>query len=160
MQHAAGNCFNYQSVVHLVLWACMTCFEPFILVSKACIVKSCHKCAFSICMSEQQALDSACRHSSENLSWTLCSCEGCIELSCLQGVGLCHGIAGNAYGFLSLYRLTQDQLWLGRTQQFALFMAEHWQQLLPVPDEPFSLFEVSCLAPTRCPAKVSQGYST
>ena len=65
--------------------------------------------------------------------------------SCLQGVGLCHGIAGNAYSFLSLYRLTQDQLWLGRAQQFALFMAEHWRQLLPVPDEPFSLFEVSWL---------------
>lgn len=62
---------------------------------------------------------------------------------CTQGVGLCHGISGNAYSFLSLYRLTRDEKWLHRACSFALFMATYLEQLLPVPQEPFSLFEVS-----------------
>jgi hypothetical protein len=29
-----------------------------------------------------------------------------------QGVGLCHGISGNAYSFLSLYRATKNPVYL------------------------------------------------
>lgn len=71
----------------------------------------------------------------------------------MQGLGLCHGISGNAYSLLSLYRATGDELWLGRAQQFALFMAEEWKSLLPIPDEPFSLYEVGACIPAclTCP---------
>ena len=60
----------------------------------------------------------------------------------MQGLGLCHGISGNAYAFLSLYRVTKDDLYKRRAQQFALFMVDHWQELVDVPDTPLSLYEV------------------
>ena len=60
----------------------------------------------------------------------------------LQGIGLCHGIAGNGYSLLSLYRLTWDETHLRRAQHFGAFMAEHWQQLYEVPDWPASLYLV------------------
>lgn len=60
----------------------------------------------------------------------------------LQGVGLCHGIAGSGYALLSHARATGDARQLRRAQQFALFAAQHWQQLYPVPDAPASLSEV------------------
>lgn len=58
-----------------------------------------------------------------------------------KGVGLCHGIAGSGYALLSHARATGDAQQLRRAQQFALFAAQHWQQLYPVPDAPASLFE-------------------
>ncbi|KAK9802998.1 hypothetical protein WJX73_007697 [Symbiochloris irregularis] len=58
-----------------------------------------------------------------------------------KGVGLCHGISGNAYSFLSLHRLTKDDMWLDRAYRFALFMVTHIGQLKDVPSEPVSLFE-------------------
>ena len=61
----------------------------------------------------------------------------------VQGLGLCHGISGNAYSFLSLYRVTKDELYKRRAQQFAQIMAEHWQELKDIPDAPLSLYEVS-----------------
>jgi hypothetical protein len=57
-------------------------------------------------------------------------------------VGLCHGIAGNAYGFLSLYRATKDARYLSCAQQYAAYMAGHWEELYDTPDRPASLFEV------------------
>jgi hypothetical protein len=37
-----------------------------------------------------------------------------------KGVGLCHGTAGNAYAFLSLYSRTGEERWLDRARMFAL----------------------------------------
>lgn len=37
-----------------------------------------------------------------------------------KGVGLCHGTAGNAYAFLSLYSRTGDERWLQRARAFAM----------------------------------------
>ncbi len=37
-----------------------------------------------------------------------------------KGVGLCHGTAGNAYAFLSLYSRSGDELWLQRARAFAM----------------------------------------
>jgi hypothetical protein len=38
----------------------------------------------------------------------------------LKGNGICHGISGNAYALLSLYRATGDEKWLYRAYRFAL----------------------------------------
>ncbi len=60
----------------------------------------------------------------------------------LQGVGLCHGISGNAYNLLSAYRSTGDERYFNRAVQFGAFMADHWRELLNVPERPLSLYEV------------------
>ena len=65
-----------------------------------------------------------------------------------QGLGLCHGISGNAYAFLSLYRVTKDEQYKSRAQQFAQFMVDHWKELKDVPDAPLSLYEVC--GPAHC----------
>lgn len=59
-----------------------------------------------------------------------------------QGLGLCHGISGNAYTLLSAYRCTGDERQFKRAVQYGLFMADHWQELLNVPNRPLSLYEV------------------
>jgi hypothetical protein len=38
----------------------------------------------------------------------------------VKGVGLCHGTAGNAYAFLSLYARSRDERWLHRARMFAM----------------------------------------
>ena len=59
-----------------------------------------------------------------------------------KGPGICHGVAGNGYVFLLLYRLTGDHKHLHRAQQFAEFLfTEEFQRGARVPDTPFSLFE-------------------
>ncbi|KNE62027.1 hypothetical protein AMAG_07284 [Allomyces macrogynus ATCC 38327] len=67
----------------------------------------------------------------------------CGELAWEQGivdkhVGLCHGVAGNAYLFLSMWRATRLRLWYQRTLAFAL-TAPHWQGGLC--DHPASVWE-------------------
>ncbi|TPX58144.1 hypothetical protein SpCBS45565_g08072 [Spizellomyces sp. 'palustris'] len=62
-----------------------------------------------------------------------------------KGVGLCHGISGNAYVFLHLYLLTNERLFWDRAVKFAEFILQ-WEDLtrrhvLLVPDHPWSLFE-------------------
>ncbi|XP_020093327.1 lanC-like protein GCL2 [Ananas comosus] len=64
----------------------------------------------------------------------------------LKRVGICHGISGNAYAFLSLYRLTGNAEHLYRAKAFACFLLDGAEQLiaegiLGVGDQPFSLFE-------------------
>lgn len=61
---------------------------------------------------------------------------------CLQGLGLCHGISGNAYAMLSAARATGRHRDQRRALKMGEFIAEHWQQLLSQPDHPLSLFEV------------------
>jgi hypothetical protein len=51
-------------------------------------------------------------------------------------------VAGNAYGFLLLYRLTRDPKHLYRARQFAHFMqTESFKREARLPDCPHSLYE-------------------
>jgi len=59
-----------------------------------------------------------------------------------KGPGICHGVAGNGYVLLCMYRATGATKWLCRAQQFGHFIAnetgrQDWQN----PDRPYSLFE-------------------
>ncbi|KQJ97297.1 lanC-like protein GCR2 isoform X2 [Brachypodium distachyon] len=64
----------------------------------------------------------------------------------LKRVGICHGVSGNAYVFLSLYRLTGNVEYLYRAKAFACFLLEDADRLIAEEamhggDHPFSLFE-------------------
>ncbi|KAK3156822.1 hypothetical protein QOZ80_2AG0112440 [Eleusine coracana subsp. coracana] len=64
----------------------------------------------------------------------------------LKRVGICHGVSGNAYVFLSLYKLTGNIEYLYRAKAFASFLLEKADQLIAEGamhsgDRPFSLFE-------------------
>lgn len=41
-----------------------------------------------------------------------------------KGLGLCHGISGNGYAFLSAYRATQNVEYLQQARGFALYAAQ------------------------------------
>ncbi|XP_068620731.1 lanC-like protein 3 [Battus philenor] len=59
-----------------------------------------------------------------------------------KGPGICHGIAGNGYVFLLLYRLTGDENYLKRAKLFASFMnTEDFVRDARLPDNPESLYE-------------------
>ncbi|KAL0320689.1 UNVERIFIED_CONTAM: LanC-like protein GCR2 [Sesamum radiatum] len=64
----------------------------------------------------------------------------------LKRVGVCHGISGNAYVFLSLYQLTGKPEFLYRAKAFACFLYNRAQILISEGimhggDRPYSLFE-------------------
>ncbi|KAL1567144.1 transcription factor [Salvia divinorum] len=64
----------------------------------------------------------------------------------LKRVGICHGISGNAYVFLSLYRLTGKPEYLYRAKAFACFLHSRCETLVSEGvihrgDRPYSLFE-------------------
>lgn len=64
----------------------------------------------------------------------------------LKRVGICHGISGNTYVFLSLYRLTGNVEFLYRAKAFACFLLDRAQRLISEGkmhggDRPYSLFE-------------------
>lgn len=66
-----------------------------------------------------------------------------------KGPGICHGIAGNAYAFLVLYRITQDPRYLYRATKFAEFLSKStFKREAKTPDRPWSLYEG--LAGTVC----------
>ncbi|KAJ3212897.1 LanC-like protein 2 [Dinochytrium kinnereticum] len=59
-----------------------------------------------------------------------------------KGAGLCHGISGNGYLFLKAsVDGEEQQLNLARAVAYARFASDHLQELLDVPDSPWSLFE-------------------
>lgn len=79
-----------------------------------------------------------------------------------KGVGLCHGISGNAYAFLAVYRgrlaerrtkegravaatppdnLTEEDEWVKLARLFANFAIHNLENLRDVPDRPYSLYE-------------------
>lgn len=81
----------------------------------------------------------------------------------ITGVGLCHGISGNAYCFLSLYRarvlaskriaaekskanshLIKSNTWLRWAHHFANFAVHNINDLFWIPDHPHSLYEGAC----------------
>jgi hypothetical protein len=41
-----------------------------------------------------------------------------------KGPGICHGVAGNGYAFLLLYRHTRDMAYLEKAKMFAHFMMD------------------------------------
>ena len=60
----------------------------------------------------------------------------------MKGPGICHGIAGNGYVFLLLFRLTQDPKHLYRASKFAEFLTnDTFLKVDRTPDCPFSLYE-------------------
>ncbi|MBA0580202.1 lanC-like protein GCR2 isoform X2 [Gossypium raimondii] len=64
----------------------------------------------------------------------------------LKRVGICHGISGNAYVFLSLYRLTGNVEYLYRAKAFTSFLSDRAEKLISQGkmhggDRPYSLFE-------------------
>lgn len=61
-----------------------------------------------------------------------------------KGLGLCHGISGNAYVFLTLYQVTKEKVYLNQAIQFCYFGLEKEKELISVPDTPYSLFEGVC----------------
>ncbi|XP_046979715.1 lanC-like protein 3 isoform X2 [Schistocerca americana] len=75
-----------------------------------------------------------------------------------KGPGICHGVAGNAYVFLLLYRLNgNDRHWLWRAFSFMQFLYnEQFRREARTPDCPYSLFEgwagtVCFMADMLCP---------
>lgn len=64
----------------------------------------------------------------------------------LKRIGICHGISGNAYVFLSLYQLTGNVEYLYKAKAFACFLLDRAQILISEGimhggDRPYSLFE-------------------
>ncbi|KAF5741502.1 GCR2-like 2 isoform 1 [Tripterygium wilfordii] len=64
----------------------------------------------------------------------------------LKRVGICHGISGNAYVFLSLYQMTGNVEFLHRAKAFACFLLDRAHKLISKGemhggDNPYSLFE-------------------
>ncbi|VEN51820.1 unnamed protein product [Callosobruchus maculatus] len=66
-----------------------------------------------------------------------------------KGPGLCHGVAGNGYAFLLMFRLTGDVKYLYRAIEFYNFMnTSDFKNVARTPDYPYSLYEG--LAGTAC----------
>lgn len=67
----------------------------------------------------------------------------------VKKVGLADGVAGNAYSFLSLYRLTGDTIYRERAEAFASFLYNNATQFANGADNAYSLFHglagVACL---------------
>ncbi|XP_043587372.1 lanC-like protein 2 isoform X2 [Bombus pyrosoma] len=58
-----------------------------------------------------------------------------------KGYGICHGVAGNAYTFLSLYQQTKNIKYLYKACKFAEWCMDYGTHQSRSPDRPFSLFE-------------------
>eukprot|EP01060_Flectonema_neradi_P009078 TRINITY_DN16492_c0_g1_i1.p1 TRINITY_DN16492_c0_g1~~TRINITY_DN16492_c0_g1_i1.p1 ORF type:complete len:428 (+),score=57.63 TRINITY_DN16492_c0_g1_i1:68-1285(+) len=69
-----------------------------------------------------------------------------------KGVGLCHGVTGNIYALLALYRVSNDIQWLQFTVHMTLFLCDDYFHIYQHSDRPLSLFEglpaVVCLLTT------------
>ena len=58
-----------------------------------------------------------------------------------KGYGLCHGVAGNTYAFVAMWKVTNDPKYLYKAALFAEWCFEYGKRNCPVPDRPLSLFE-------------------
>lgn len=59
-----------------------------------------------------------------------------------KGPSICHGVAGNGYAFLVMYRLTKEPQYLYRAIQFAYFLdRDEFARYIRKPDCPWSLYE-------------------
>ncbi|EPS72952.1 hypothetical protein M569_01803, partial [Genlisea aurea] len=64
----------------------------------------------------------------------------------LRRIGICHGISGNAYAFLAMYRATRRPEHLHRAAAFSCFLRDRAERLVAEGamhggDAPYSLFE-------------------
>ncbi|XP_050101197.1 lanC-like protein 3 homolog [Anopheles aquasalis] len=108
--------------------------------SDRCLVHWCHGCAGIIYLlakaylifKDERYLE-GCR-SCANSIWQ----RGLLR----KGPGICHGVAGNGYAFLLMYRLTGEKQYLYRAAKFAEFLASNTcSAQLFAPDRPYSLYE-------------------
>ena len=58
-----------------------------------------------------------------------------------KGYGICHGVAGNAYAFAALFRVTGDPKHAYRASMFAKWTFDHGKHGCRDADRPYSLFE-------------------
>lgn len=58
-----------------------------------------------------------------------------------KGPGICHGVAGNGYAFLAMFRLTQDIKYLYRAHRFMEVLTTPLASAMCEPDYPYSLYE-------------------
>ena len=58
-----------------------------------------------------------------------------------KGYGLCHGVCGNAYAFLAMYKETGDARYLQKAKRFCNFACDYGSSGCSTPDRPYSLFE-------------------
>jgi hypothetical protein len=64
-----------------------------------------------------------------------------------KGPGACHGVSGNSFALLKLYKETKDEKWLYRAVKFAEFMnTKEFLKGASQPDHPNSLFEGAAAA--------------
>ncbi|KAH7623947.1 putative LanC-like protein 3 [Nannochloris sp. 'desiccata'] len=64
-----------------------------------------------------------------------------------KGPGACHGVSGNSFALLKLYKETKDEKWLYRAVKFAEFMdTQEFLKEASQPDHPNSLFEGTAAA--------------
>ncbi|KAE9412075.1 hypothetical protein Angca_003868 [Angiostrongylus cantonensis] len=84
---------------------------------------------------------------SNSTSHTLQAALRCGELIWEKGVlkkgpGICHGVGGNGYALLMLYRASGNEEWLQRARCFGLLLLDKKIRAAQrTPDSPFSLFE-------------------
>lgn len=85
----------------------------------------------------------------QNIKLLLCTTNHHLTTEFIFHSGLCHGVAGNGYVFLLLYRLTADEKYLFRANTFAQFLTtSDFKKEARTPDCPYSLYEG--LAGTVC----------
>ena len=58
-----------------------------------------------------------------------------------KGYGLCHGVAGNAYAFIAMWKVTREPQYLYKSALFAEWCFDYGKRGCRVPDRPLSLFE-------------------
>ena len=58
-----------------------------------------------------------------------------------KGYGICHGVAGNTYAFLALWKATHDPKYLYQAAVFSEWCFEYGKRGCRIPDRPLSLFE-------------------
>jgi len=64
-----------------------------------------------------------------------------------KGPGVCHGVSGNSFALLKLYKETKNEKWLYRAVKFAEFMGtKEFLKGASQPDHPNSLFEGAAAA--------------
>lgn len=77
----------------------------------------------------------------------LVACQKCADLIWTKGLlkkgpGLCHGVAGNGYAFLLMFRLTGDKQYLYKATKFIHFLScSLFEKFSRTPDRPYSLYE-------------------
>ena len=58
-----------------------------------------------------------------------------------KGYGLCHGVSGNTYAFIALWKATKDPQYLYKAGVFAEWCFDYGKKGCRTPDRPLSLFE-------------------